>query len=681
MDSRVIMGVSIGSSSTDICVIDYLGRVAVEKVPTTEADPVRGALAAAGRLLQRQGYGWPQVAYVSHSTVVVGDALHEGDGAPVGLITTRGFRDVLELGRQTRSDPYDLQLPMPESLVPRSLRVEVGERVLAGGRVSQPLNSDEVRTAVRYLSAQGVGSFAVGLLHSYAYPAHERQVGTIIAEQYPGALVFLSHAVVPEFREFERFTMTVLSARGAPVLQAYADRLLGELRRLGMRGQVFLARSSGGVAPLAEAVESPVATINAGASVGAVAVGELCAQLGLRNLISFEMGGTRTEISLITDGAPQLTAEREIGGYRLRLPAVDLHSLAVGGNSLVWVDAGHKLQVGSRIRRSGPRQPGQPTVSDALTALGVVAPGLLGGVDACSPAAGTGLEQVGAALGLDALTASRAVVSKVVSSAARLIRLAAIHRELDPRDFTLVAHGGCGPLHAALLARELGIRQVVIPRFAGSLAAYGLLFSDLRADFAQTWPLDGEQLEPAAVDQAFRPLEERGWLWLRHHARHASQLAVRRYVDMCYEGQHNELTVPVPDGVITLATLATVRQRFHALHEQRRGFSLEGAPVRVVTFRVEARGAVPEIRRPPDYLTSTGVSDPVSALTGERAVHISGSRESWPVFDRTRLGPGHVLSGPALLERGDSTVLVLPGQQVQVDPFHNLVLNELAQGR
>jgi N-methylhydantoinase A len=677
------VGVDSGGTFTDVAIADEAtGAVRVWKVPSTPDDPSRAIAAGVVQgLSEAAGAAPSQVTYFGHGTTVGTNALIQGRGARTGLITTDGFRDLLEIGRQRRPHLYDLQCDKPPLLVSRDLRLEVVERMRHDGRVEKPLDESGVRDAARRLKAAGVASVAICFLYAYLDPRHEARAAEIVREEMPEAFVTASHEVAPEFREFERLTTTVVNAYLGPVLSRYVARLGPRLDETGLRCPRQLTQSNGGVMSLATAQAQAVRTVLSGPATGVVGALEVGARAGFRNLITFDMGGTSTDVSLIADGRPKLAGEMEVHGYPLKTPMLDIQTVGAGGGSIAHIDAGGHLKVGPQSAGGvpGPVCYGlggtAPTVTDANVVLGTLNPRyLLGGRmpidDAKAKAA---VEGLAARLGLDAMTTAQGIVSVVTSNMAKAIRLVSVQRGHDPREYALVAFGGAGPLHAARLARELSIPRVLVPRNPGILCALGLLLADLKTNFALTrqLPLKPECL--VEMTETVAALEARAAAWFDAEGTPSAARRTVATLDMRYASQNNELPVAWPGDRPAVERIAALRSGFEQAHRQMYGYTAPEEPIQAVTFRLEAIGGV-RAAKLEAYPKATGPLE--TACMTQRDVWLpeSGGFVELPVYGRDLLGPGHVIDGPAIVEQMDATTVILPGQTATVDAWLNILI-------
>ncbi len=676
------IGVDSGGTFCDICLFDdETGRVDVWKVSSTPDDPSRGIAEGVAEGMGLVAGSAADIVYFGHGTTIGTNALIQHRGVKTGLITTDGFRDLLEIGRQKRPDLYDLQADKPEVLVARDVRLEVPERIRHDGTVETPLDEQAVRAAVRVLKAAGVEAIAVCFLYGFVGTAHEKTVMRIVAEEFPAAFACASHAVAPEFREYERLSTTVVNAYLGPVMQGYIRRLAGRLAQLGLAVPPHLTQSNGGVIGFEQAARLPVRTVLSGPSTGVVAAQAVGRMAGIPNLITFDMGGTSTDVALLQGGQCRLASEAVVHGYPIKAPMLDIHTVGAGGGSIATVDSGGLLKVGPRSAGAapGPVCYGQgntePTVTDANVVLQTLNPThLLGGrMTVRQDLARQAIGGLADRLGLDVMATAQGIISVVTANMARAIRVISVQRGHDPRDYTLAAFGGAGPLHAARLARELDISTILVPRNPGILCAMGLLLTDLRADFAATRLQTLGRSALPEIERVFAGLRAQAedWFGQEHVAPEARRLT--RTVDMRYAGQNYELSVTMPDGAMTAATLDWLAEGFAETHRRIYGFVAEGEPVQLVTFRIEATGLVHKAafqRRP-----ERGV-DASAAIIGERKVWMpeAGGLVACPVYDRDRLDAGHRIAGPAIIEQMDTTTVILPDMVGRVEPYLNLIL-------
>lgn len=681
---RLRVGVDSGGTFTDVCVFDEAtGDISVWKVSSTPADPSIGIAGGVEEWLRAQPAGLAaasRVVHFGHGTTVGTNALIQGRGAKTGLITTAGFRDVLEIRRQMRPELYNLQTEKPPILASRDLRLEVRERVLFDGSILEALNEDDVRAAARKMRKEGVEAVAVSLLFSFITPAHEARIREIFAEECPEIFVSLSHDIAPEFREYERTSTVVVNAYLGPIMKSYLERLRPRLASVGIAPVPHLTQSNGGVISADSAQREPVRTVLSGPAAGVMGTLAVGRAAGIDNLITFDMGGTSSDVALIENGRPQMATSAEVHGYPLKVPMLGIHTVGAGGGSIARVDNG-LLKVGPASAGADPgpvcygRGNKEATVTDANVALGVLnQTHLLGGrmtIDAAASRAA--IARLASELAIEPMAAAEGVIRVVVANMAKAVRVISVERGYDPRDFTMVAFGGAGPIHAALLARELDIPRVLVPKYPGILCALGLLLTDLRTDLSLTryMPLRTDTID--AIADGFTELDRRADVWFAQEDITEDRKGAVKALDMRYGGQGYELTVAWPDNDDPAARLATLRGNFEAAHRQMYGYVVAEEPIQVTTLRIEATGRVPhaELRRAPP--PSGSVAD---ARIASREVYLSRERGFvvCPVYDRDRLGPGHQIRGPAIIEQMDSTTLILADQSATIDPYLNILI-------
>lgn len=676
------IGVDSGGTFTDICLFNEDdGRVEIWKVSSTPDDPSRGIAQGVEEGLKRVGADASQVSYFGHGTTVGTNALIQHRGAKTGLIATDGFRDLLEIGRQKRPDLYDLQADKSPVLVARELRLQVPERVRHDGSVELALDEEAVRDAARTLKAAGVEAIAVCYLYSFLRPEHEAATRRILEEEFPDAFTSFSHEVAPEFREYERMSTVTVNAYLGPVMQRYIRRLADRLSELGLKTTPHLTQSNGGVIGFEQAARLPVRTVLSGPSTGVVAAQGLADATGLRNLITFDMGGTSSDVALLLDGRCGLTGEADVHGYPIKAPMLDIHTVGAGGGSIAYVDSGGLLKVGPRSAGADPgpvcygKGNEEPTVTDANVVLQTLNPThlLAGRLAIDQGLAKAAIGRLADRLGLSMMETAQGILSVATANMAKAIRVISVQRGHDPRDYALAAFGGAGPLHAARLARELDMRRVVIPLTPGIMCASGLLQTDIRADFAVSRQTPLETGAVHALQVAFDDLEQRAEAWFTEEDVRDDARRLQRTLDVRYVGQNYEIAVPAPSGPVDAAAIEDVLSRFRAEHHRLYGFASEADPIQVVTCRLEATGVVSKAVFPSQ---PEGSEDASLAIVGSRPVWFPESSDfvDCPIYDRARLHPGARFEGPAIVEQMDTTTIVLPGMTARVEPHLNLVL-------
>ncbi len=674
----VRVGVDVGGTFTDIVVFDPReGRVRIHKESTTPRRPVEGIM----RGLRAAGVDLSRVEVLVHATTI-GTNMFLGqvglEPPKAALLTNYGFRDVLEIGRQNRPSLYDPFFERPKPLIPRRWRIGVRGRIGPGGEELEPLDDGAVREWARRLCGEGVRVFVVSFLHSYRNPAHEVEAAGIIAGECPGSIVVASHEVDPQPMEYERTSTAVVNALLKPVLSEYLRELDSRLREEGFQGTLLVMQSSGGVAGVEEALERPAAFIESGPSAGAVAVAYFSRLMGVEKALGFDMGGTTAKASSIVGGEPEVVDVYEVGGrvhmgrvvkgsgYPVRFPHIDLAEVSAGGGTIAWVDPGGGLRVGpvSAGADPGPACYGKggrdPTVTDANLVLGRLPEVIAGGAvrlrrDLAVEAIRS---KIAEPLGMSVEEAAWAIVRLANTIMGRALRLVTIERGHDPREFTLFAFGGAGPLHAVELAAEVGVPRVVVPPMPGVFSALGLLTSDYRHDFHEAVVRRASEVSEEWLERVFQRLEEEAHRVLEREGVPRGRRILRRFLDAKYWGQAYTLRVPYRGSVEE-----AVRE-FHRLHEARYGFSSPDEPVEFVVARVEAVGVVdkPEIRAPS---TREGEARP----SGARSVYFEEGWVEARVYRLPGVPVGAVIPGPAVVEAPDSTIVVPPGYEARLDEY------------
>lgn len=677
------IGVDIGGTFTDVAVVDETrGRMGVVKTATTPDDLSRCVLNGLRQAIDEYGIAPDEVSLLSHATTVVTNALLEEKGARAALVTTRGFRDVLELRRSARADLYDLFQDSPAVLIPRHRRLEVDERISASGEVVTPLKDADIQLLIAKLKELEVEAVAVALLFSFLNETHERRIGAALREALPGVPVYLSCEVLPEVQEFERTSTTAVCAYVGPLLESYLDRLSAATRELSLP-ELHIMASAGGVVDVAEALRMPAAIVESGPAAGVVAARLLGQQIGRPTLLSFDMGGTTAKACLILNGEIETTAEYEVGGsgnqnrwlhgtgHAVRVPVIDLAEVSAGGGSIAWVDPAGALRVGPQSAGAMPgpvcygRGGTRPTVTDANLALGYLdRNSLLGGRMEIDHAASiAALEEfLGRPLGISAREAAAAVIRIVNHAMAEALRIVSVERGHDPRDFALIGFGGAGPLHAAALADELGIREVIIPPVPGGFSALGLVGSDMRRDYSRSVYSALDSLDPAEAEAIWRKMEENGRAFLRKSGIPEDRWVLQRSAGLRYERQAYDLTVPCENVQASPETFARLAEAFHAVHLKTYGHNNPDEPVHVNTLRLTVTGYLPQLEL--RQATARGGS----SLKGRRTAWFEATGDvTCEVHDRAGLEAGQVVTGPAVIESADSTIVVPPNWSARMD--------------
>ena len=692
------VGLDIGGTFTDLVLLDEVtGELRLHKILTTPEDPARAALAGLEEICAAVGTGIADVTVLVHGTTLVTNAIIERRGARTALLATRGFRDILEMGKEQRYDIYDLFLRFPEPLVSRRRRLEIDERVAADGDVLAPLDREAVRLLAERLAADGVEAVAVSFLHAYRNPANERAALEAIRAGAPRLAVSLSSDVVPEIREYERTCATVCNAYVQPLLDRYVGRLESTLADRGFQGRFTLMQSTGGAASPETARRFPIRLLESGPAGGALVAAFFGGPLGLRDVVGFDMGGTTAKICLIRDGRAAIAPEMEVArvhrfkrgsGLPVTVPTVDMMEIGAGGGSIAWIDSLGLLKVGPHSAGAEPgpacygRGGQEPTVTDACLALGYFdeASFLGGTMPLDRPAATAALERLGAPLRLDAVAAAWGIHQIVVESMAAAARVYLIERGQDPRRFALIAFGGAGPSHAARVARILGMAEVIVPPASGVASALGLLIAPVSVELVHSLPGPLDALPWDRVAELYAEMEAQGLAALSAAGVAPGAVLRERRAEMRLLGQFHDIEVSVPDGPLGPEVAGRLATAFEAEYRRRYGVFLADRPIQALNWRLTVTGPRPDVRL---RTGEPGAADADTAVRSRRSAYFpeTGGFVDVPVYDRGRLRPGMRADGPAIVEEREATTVVCPGDAFAVDESGNLRLTVARQTR
>jgi N-methylhydantoinase A len=681
--SGLRLAADIGGTFTDIAVFDdTTGRLSFGKVLTTPHRLVEGINAG----VEKAGTDYAATGLFLHGSTIAINTMLERTGAKTALLVTKGFRDVYEIGRINRPDAYNLYFQKHVPLIERALRFEVDERMLAEGEALTALKDKEVASLGRKLAKLDVEAVAILFLNSYVNPAHERRAKALLEAKHPGLFVSASHELSQEYREFERCSTVAANAYIGPRVRRYLAEIDEHIRATGFKGSFLVVQSTGGLYEASQAKSHCVRMLESGPAAGVIGTQALCHALDLPGAIAFDMGGTTAKAGVIHDGEALTTGTALIGGYDKALPVqiamMDIFEVGTGGGSIARVENG-ALRVGPQSAGAAPGPAcyalggTEPTVTDANLLLGRLgADRFLGGEMQLDPGAAERAmrDKVATPLGMDVTMAADGILRIATTAMSYAVKGVTTERGLDVGDFALVAYGGAGPLHALAIARELGIRKVIIPGAPGVFSAFGMLFSDLRYDYVRTW---FTKLDDAAFDgmeRVYRALEENGRRAIASAAVAPERITVKRAADMRYVGQEHAVTVDLPAEVFEAQDRAAIKRHFDEMHEQRYGTSAPQERAEIVSLRATVTGVM---RKPPQEGIAAGEgAPPADAHTGKRQVYFAeaGGFVATPTFARARLRAGNRIAGPALIEEHASTTVVLPGAAVEVDAFGNLVI-------
>ncbi len=680
------LGFDIGGTFTDLVAVDESsGKMTVVKCPTTPHDPSEGVIKGLSALLKNLGVEGSRLSLAVHSTTLVTNTVIERNGAPTALLTTKGFKDVLEIGREKRITVYDIFEEKLPPLVPRKHRIELDERSLYNGKVERKINDREVIKVAKTLVNGGIQSVAVVLLHSYANRSNENRVKELLSKNAPNLTVSLSSEILPEWREYERSSTTVINAYTQPKTAKYMHVIERALRDHGFSGRLFIMQSSGGLGTVGTVSQYPVRIIESGPAAGALAAGYLGKLAGASDMVSFDMGGTTAKCCLITGGEPRVTTDFEVAGYMylrgsgypVRIPTIDLLEIGAGGGSIAHLDYG-LLKVGPRSAGADPgpacypKGGEEPTVTDADLVLGYLNPEyFLGGEIKLDKHKSIRAieEKIASKLGFDVRKAAEGISEVVNSNMARAMRIISVERGQDPSQLSLIAFGGAGPVHAFNLAKQLKIRRIIVPLAAGATSALGLLVADMKFDFVRTYLTLIDDVNLQKVKEIYAEMKGEAEELMSETGYERRYL---KFVDMRYSGQAYELSVPFGEGLDTY-DVDGLKKTFFNLYSDRYGYT-RNDPVECVSWRLVAYGLVPKVNLAKDY----GYTQEKVRIKDEREAYfpeLEGFVEC-KIYDRYNLFPGTELEGPAIIEERESTCVISPSQKMRVDNYQNLIIED-----
>jgi N-methylhydantoinase A len=678
------LSTDVGGTFTDgVLLNEATGEIEVSKVSSTPKNPAIGTIHS----IERFAVPFDEVSFLVHGTTVVINALIESKGAKTALITTEGFRDVLEIGRGNRTDMYDALYKKPLPLVPRYLRLEVKERMGADGEVLIPIDSDDLDSIIDYLRKERVESVAVCLLNAYANPKHEEEIGRLLGERWPEVTVSLSHKITRRFYEYERTSTAVQNAYVMPVVQRYLHRLEKELGERCFQSDLQIMQSNGGVMTSTVAREVPIAMVESGPAAGAIGAAQLAGMIGYENVISYDMGGTTAKTSIIKGGLPETKEQYLVEGRPILLPVVDLREIGAGGGSIAWIDEAGALHVGPQSAGADPgpacykRGGAEPTVTDANLHLGILDPKyFLGGEMEVSPQlAHEAIQKIADYYKIGVDEAALGIIKIVNTNMSGLLQSMTVKRGYDPRDFVLVAFGGAGPVHAVAIARELSIPTVIVPPSPGVFSAWGMLMADLRHDFTRTYIKLMEEADPKAVNGVFRELEAQVKELFQREKIAEENIMMTYEIGLRYYGQEHTLNVPAPSKLRD-SDKEELGRSFDELHLQVYGHNAPEEPKEIVSLKVTGIG---KVRKPVLQMIASGSEKPqAEAILGKRRVYRGDGRyQEFSIYLRDKLLAGNVISGPAIIEEPTATTVVEDDQICSVDRYGNLIITLNKEGK
>ncbi len=673
---KIRIGVDVGGTNTDICAIDEAtGELMVYKLPSSLKDQSQAVVGGVKKIVEKYGLVYEEVDRFIHGTTVATNAILETRGARTALVTTKGFRDLLEIGRQKRPDLYDLQADKAPVLVPRNLRFELSERMNYRGKILDELKDEELLELVGRLKESHAEAVAVLFLNAYLNPENEARVKAVIEKHLPGIYISTSSEISNQFREFERLCGTVLNSFVGPEVKKYLDNLKHTLEQIGIK-KVYINHSNGGLMSIKEASAYPIKTGLSGPAAGVIGVQYLMALIGVKNVITIDVGGTSTDISMIVDGIIESSKDKNISGYPVRIPSIDISTIGAGGGSIAWVDSGGILKVGPQSAGAEPgpacynRGGEKAAITDARVVLGHLNnKELLNGqlpIDASLSF--QAVETLSKKIGMNVEETARGIITVGNSNIVKEIKNVTVEKGYNPTDFALVAFGGAGPLHAAELMEELNMPMAIIPKAPGLLAAYGLLTEDMRRDFVQTNVMDLNHILFSAITDMYWRLEGEAESWFEKERIPEEERELAYYLDMRYKGQNYEIAVNFDKEI---ASMEQLKERFTETYLRLYAYS-SADEIQIVNFGLSAIGHIAKPRTArEDYVGA----DSSGAVMGSRMVLMEdGSREKYLLYDREQLHCGNVVFGPAIVEQMDSTTIILKNQKAVVDEYFNMVI-------
>jgi N-methylhydantoinase A len=671
----------IGGTFTDLVYVNEDGEIGVDKIHTTPPNFEKGVIG----VIEKSGIDQKAIKTFIHGTTVIINALTERKGVKTGLITTKGFRDVLEIARGNRPDLFNVRYQKPVPFVERYLRQEVEERLNYKGEVLSPLNKEQLKEIIGYFQKEEVEAIAVSYLHSFVNPAHEIETVDLIKEVWPEVAVTASHELTNEWREYERTSTTVLNSYVKPIATSYVNRLHAKLLENETDSQNYIMQSNGGTTTFNSAKQTPINMVESGPVAGIYGAAVLGEIIGEENIIAFDIGGTTAKCSLINQGEVKVSSDyfieknEQSAGYPIKVPVVDIVEIGNGGGSIAWIDDAGSLKVGPQSAGAlpGPVAYGQggtePTTTDANLVTGRLSPENFDYMVDLDKVKSSIKEKVADHFGMSVEEAALGIIRIANSNMLNALKLISIRKGHNPRDFSLVAFGGGGSMHGPALAKELGVKKVIVPVASSVFSAWGMLMTDLRHDYIQTYIRRLNQVDVAELTQEWNSLESKAIQQYKEEAIEESKILFTRFADIRYLGQEHTVKVPVPNGEWTKETISEVVERFGDLHEQHYTFKLEGTPTEMVNLHLTAFGKVvkPQIKK-----LESGSSNAGDAIKETRSVYFE--EHGWletKVFHRHLFGKNVQVSGPAIVEESSASTVLYPGQSLTVDEYGNLIID------
>lgn len=679
-----MIGVDVGGTFTDFTIFDTTNETIFNyKHSSTPEDPSKAIISGIIHILEENDISPEEVIYLAHGTTVATNALIEKKGAKIGIITTKGFKDLMEIGDQKRPSLYDLLKQKPSMLIPAGLKCEVEERILFDGTVKVPLDESNVKEVVEYLKEQNVDGIAVCTLFSFINPKHEKKIKEIINDIYPDAYVTISHELVSEFREYPRMSTTVLNTYLGPVMKNYVNNFQNSVKQAGISIEPYVTQSNGAIISISETIDSPIKTALSGPSAGVVGASYIGNQSGVNKIITFDMGGTSADISLIEDGQLKVSHERFVVGYPARIPMIDINAVGAGGGSIAHIDEGGALKVGPESAGADPgpacyKKGGRlPTVTDANIVLGKLnSKKILGGkMDVDIKLAKDAIyNELSTKSNLSIEDAAAGIISVVNSNMIRAIRVVSVEKGYDTREFALMAFGGAGPLHACEIALGLGIKKVIMPPSPGTLSSLGLLMADTRFDFSASRIMLAEESNIEQVNEIFKDLYKKGDEMLDIENIDDENRLFEKTIDCRYERQNYEIPITFSSEEFNLQSLEEIKDKFHLEHEKLYGYCDKTKNIQMVNYRSAAIGIIEKPNLKPLAIDDNAVAPEPIEIREVRFDYDDNYTET-KIYNRDDIPIGYEISGPAIIEQMDSTCIIPPKWCSYVDPYLNLIVN------
>ncbi len=670
----------IGGTFTDIVYVDSLGKINIAKSHTTPPHFEQGVI----DVIRKSGINPNEIEAFIHGTTVIINALTERKGVKTALITTKGFRDVLEIARGNRPDLFNIRYQKPTPFIPRYLRQEIEERLNHKGEIITPLNMDQVKAVINRFKEEDVKAIAVAYLHSYTNPIHEQQTVNIIKELWPEVAITASYEVTQEWREYERTSTAVLNSYVKPIAALYINHLEKKLNDLKVEANKYIMQSNGGTTTFNQSKITPINMVESGPVAGIFGAAVLGKMIGEKNIIAFDIGGTTAKCSLIDNGEVKVTTDYKIektditAGYPIKVPVVDIVEIGNGGGSIAWIDDAGSLKVGpiSAGAVPGPiaydRGGTEPTTTDANLIIGRLSARNFDNQVNIEKVRSVIDEKIARRFNISIEEAALGIIRIANSNMLNALKLISVRKGYDPREFVLVAFGGGGPMHAPALAKELGIKKVIVPVAASVFSAWGMLMTDLRNDYIKTYIRRLNDIDLNQLNQEWEALELRAINQYEQENIRQDEIIFSRYADMRYLGQEHTVKVAVPNGNWDTSSMDESITRFHQVHEQLYTFKLEGSPIEIVNLHLTAFGSV---QKPEIYELESVVSNGESAFKENRKVFYED--HGWvntEVYDRDKLNRGIFINGPAIIEEPSASTVIYPEQTLTVDKYGNLII-------